>query len=83
MKRLLLLLLACAGLWLAACSSSINASSTSLADQLIAPGGVSTLLDRPRIAAAIAEGRCAMIGLAYDLAVGRARVIEVIGNVES
>ncbi|WP_312718541.1 carbonic anhydrase [Mobilicoccus sp.] len=35
------------------------------------------------IAAAIAEGRCAMIGLAYDLAVGRARVIEVIGNVES
>ena len=55
MKRLLLLLLACAGLWLAACSSSINASSTSLADQLIAPGGVSTLLDRPRIAAAIAE----------------------------
>ena len=55
MKRLLLLLLACAGLWLAACSSSINASSTSLADRLIAPGGVSTLLDRPRIAAAIAE----------------------------
>ena len=54
MKRLLLLLLACAGLWLAACSSSINASSTSLADRLIAPGGVSTLLDRPRIAAAIA-----------------------------
>jgi len=55
MKRPLLLLLACAGLWLAACSSSITASSTSLSDQLIAPGGVSTLLDTPRIAAAIAQ----------------------------
>jgi pimeloyl-ACP methyl ester carboxylesterase len=55
MKRPLLLLLACAGLWLAACSSSITASSTSLSDQLVAPGGVSTLLDQPRIAAAIAE----------------------------
>ncbi|WP_164271566.1 alpha/beta fold hydrolase [Stenotrophomonas sp. B1-1] len=54
MKRLLLLLLACAGLWLAACSSSINAGSTSLSDRLVAPGGVSTLLDQPRLQAAIA-----------------------------
>lgn len=54
MKRLLLLLMAGAGLWLAACSSmNSSASSTSLSDRLIAPGGVSTLLDLPRIAAAV------------------------------
>lgn len=54
MKRLLLPLLAGAGLWLAACSSiDSSASSTSLSDRLIAPGGVSTLLDMPRIAAAV------------------------------
>ena len=55
MKRLLLLLLlACVGLWLAACSP-LTLSPTSLSDRLIAPGGVSPLLDRPRIAAAIAS----------------------------
>ncbi len=54
MKRLLLPLLAGAGLWLAACSSiESSASSTSLSDRLVAPGGVSTLLDMPRIAAAV------------------------------
>ncbi len=54
MKRILLLLMAGAGLWLAACSSiNSSASSTSLSDRLIAPGGVSTLLDLPRIAAAV------------------------------
>ncbi len=54
MKRLLLLLLAGAGLWLAACSSlTSTAASTSLSDRLIAPGGVSTLLDMPRIADAV------------------------------
>ncbi len=54
MKRLLLPLLAGAGLWLAACTSiDTSASSTSLSDRLIAPGGVSTLLDMPRIAAAV------------------------------
>lgn len=54
MKRLLLPLLAGAGLWLAACSSiDTSASSTSLSDRLIAPGGVSTLLDMPRITAAV------------------------------
>lgn len=54
MKRLLLPLLAGAGLWLAACSSiDSSASSTSLSDRLIAPGGVSTLLDMPRITAAV------------------------------
>ena len=54
MKRLLLPLLAGAGLWLAACSSmNSSASSTSLSDRLVAPGGVSTLLDMPRIAAAV------------------------------
>ncbi|WP_434990307.1 alpha/beta hydrolase family protein [Xanthomonas melonis] len=45
-----LLLLACACLWLAGCSSS----STSLSERLVAPGGVSPLLDEERIAAAIA-----------------------------
>ncbi|WMJ68727.1 alpha/beta fold hydrolase [Stenotrophomonas sp. 24(2023)] len=54
MKRLLLLLLAGAGLWLAACSTS-SSSSTSLADRLVAPGGVSTLLDQSRIAEAVAR----------------------------
>lgn len=55
MKRLLLLLLAGAGLWLAACSSLNSAStpSTSLSDRIVAPGGVSTLLDTARIAAAV------------------------------
>jgi pimeloyl-ACP methyl ester carboxylesterase len=54
MKRLLLLLLAGAGLWLAACSSlTSTAASTSLSDRLVAPGGVSTLLDTARIAAAV------------------------------
>lgn len=54
MKRLLLLLLAGVGLWLAACSSlSSSAASTSLSDRLVAPGGVSTLLDTARIAAAV------------------------------
>jgi pimeloyl-ACP methyl ester carboxylesterase len=54
MKRLLLLLLAGAGLWLAACSSlNSSAASTSLSDRLIAPGGVSTLLDTARIAEAV------------------------------
>ncbi|KAB7769122.1 alpha/beta hydrolase family protein [Xanthomonas maliensis] len=48
MKRLLLL--ACSCLWLAACSSS----STSLSERLVAPGGVSPLLDEDRIAASIA-----------------------------
>ena len=45
-----LLLLACACLWLAGCSSS----STSLSERLVAPGGVSPLLDQERIAATIA-----------------------------
>ncbi|KAF1016239.1 MAG: 2-succinyl-6-hydroxy-2,4-cyclohexadiene-1-carboxylate synthase [Stenotrophomonas maltophilia] len=54
MKRLLLLLLAGAGLWLAACSSQPS-SSTSLADRLVAPGGTSTLLDQARIADAVAR----------------------------
>lgn len=54
MKRLLLLLLAGAGLWLAACSSlTSSAASTSLSDRLVAPGGVSTLLDTARIAEAV------------------------------
>ncbi|WP_312238160.1 alpha/beta fold hydrolase [Stenotrophomonas sp.] len=54
MKRLLLLLLAGAGLWLAACSPLTSISrSTSLSDRLVAPGGVSTLLDTPRIAEAV------------------------------
>ena len=54
MKRLLLLLLAGAGLWLAACSPLTTvATSTSLSDRLVAPGGVSTLLDTARIAAAV------------------------------
>lgn len=53
MKRLLLLLLAGAGLWLAACSSLTPSASTSLSDRLIAPGGVSTLLDTARIAEAV------------------------------
>jgi pimeloyl-ACP methyl ester carboxylesterase len=53
MKRLLLLL-AGAGLWLAACSSlTSSAASTSLSDRLVAPGGVSTLLDTARIAEAV------------------------------
>ncbi len=55
MKRLLLLLLAGAGLWLAACSSlTSSAASTSLSDRLVAPGGVSTLLDTARISEAVA-----------------------------
>lgn len=55
MKRLLLLALAGAGLWLAACSSlTSSAASTSLSDRLVAPGGVSTLLDTARIAEAVA-----------------------------
>jgi pimeloyl-ACP methyl ester carboxylesterase len=55
MKRLLLLLLAGAGLWLAACSSlDSSAASTSLSDRLVAPGGVSTLLDTARISEAVA-----------------------------
>lgn len=55
MKRLLLLVLAGAGLWLAACSSlTSSAASTSLSDRLVAPGGVSTLLDAARIAEAVA-----------------------------
>lgn len=55
MKRLLLLLLAGAGLWLAACSSlNSSAASTSLSDRLVAPGGVSTLLDTARISEAVA-----------------------------
>lgn len=55
MKRLLLLLLAGAGLWLAACSSlNSPAASTSLSDRLVAPGGVSTLLDTARISEAVA-----------------------------
>ncbi|NIJ90556.1 pimeloyl-ACP methyl ester carboxylesterase [Xanthomonas campestris] len=45
-----LILLACACLWLAGCSSS----STSLSERLVAPGGVSPLLDEERIAATIA-----------------------------
>ena len=54
MKRLLLL--ACACLWLVACyATSSNATSTSLSDRLVAPGGVSPLLDEQRIAAAIAR----------------------------
>ena len=54
MKRLLLLVLAGAGLWLAACSSlTSSAASTSLSDRLVAPGGVSTLLDAARIAKAV------------------------------
>ncbi|WP_313275141.1 alpha/beta fold hydrolase [Stenotrophomonas sp.] len=55
MKRLLLLLLAGAGLWLAACSSLTSSASTSLSDHLVAPGGVSTLLDTARIADAVAS----------------------------
>jgi pimeloyl-ACP methyl ester carboxylesterase len=43
-----LLILACACLWLAACSS------TSLSDRLVTPGGVSPLLDEEQIAATIA-----------------------------
>ncbi|WP_448142458.1 alpha/beta fold hydrolase [Stenotrophomonas bentonitica] len=55
MKRLLLLSLAGAGLWLAACSSlNSSAASTSLSDRLVAPGGVSTLLDTARISEAVA-----------------------------
>lgn len=46
-----LLSMACACLWLAACSSS----STSLSDRLVAPGGVSPLLDEDRIEATIAS----------------------------
>lgn len=54
MKRLLLLVLAGAGLWLAACSSlNSSAASTSLSDRLVAPGGVSTLLDTARIREAV------------------------------
>ncbi|WP_434982898.1 alpha/beta fold hydrolase [Xanthomonas arboricola] len=45
-----LILLACACLWLAGCSSS----STSLSERLVAPGGTSPLLDEERIAATIA-----------------------------
>lgn len=48
MKRLLPAMVC---LWLAACSAS---TSTSLSDRLVAPGGVSPLLDEERIAAAIA-----------------------------
>ncbi|MCF8795726.1 alpha/beta hydrolase family protein [Xanthomonas campestris] len=46
-----LLLLACAYLWLAGCSSSSN----SLSERLVAPGGTSPLLDEERIAATIAS----------------------------
>lgn len=45
------LLLACACLWLAACTPS---TSTSLADRLVAPGGASPLIDAARIDAALA-----------------------------
>ncbi|MGD3045503.1 alpha/beta fold hydrolase, partial [Xanthomonas oryzae] len=45
-----LLLLVCACLWLAGCSSP----STSLSERLVAPGGTSPLLDEERIAATIA-----------------------------
>ncbi|MBO9766171.1 MULTISPECIES: alpha/beta hydrolase family protein [Xanthomonas] len=45
-----LLVLVCACLWLAGCSSS----STSLSERLVAPGGTSPLLDEERIAATIA-----------------------------
>lgn len=45
------LLLACACLWLAACTPS---ASTSLADRLVAPGGVSPLLDPAQIASTLA-----------------------------
>jgi len=45
------LLLACACLWLAACSPS---SSTSLSERLVSPGGASPLLDQAHIAATIA-----------------------------
>jgi pimeloyl-ACP methyl ester carboxylesterase len=51
MKRLLLV--ACVCLWLAGCLYT-SAHPTSLADRLVAPGGVSPLLDEERIAAAIA-----------------------------
>ena len=34
------------------------------------------------IAAAIEDGRCALAGLVYDLAEGRARVVETIGDLE-
>ncbi len=44
------LLLACACLWLAACSSP----ATTLSDRLVTPGGVSPLLDQARIATTIA-----------------------------
>lgn len=52
MKRLLLL--ACACVCLAACYATTTTSSTSLSDRLVAPGGVSPLLDEERIAAEIA-----------------------------
>lgn len=45
------LLLACACLWLAACSPS---ASTSLSERLVSPGGASPLLDQAHIAATIA-----------------------------
>ncbi|HBK47506.1 MAG TPA: alpha/beta hydrolase [Xanthomonadaceae bacterium] len=49
-----LLLLACACLWLAGCLFTTS-NSTSLSDRLVAPGGVSPLLDEDRIAATIAS----------------------------
>lgn len=45
------LLLACACLWLAACSPT---ASTSLSERLVSPGGASPLLDQAHIAATIA-----------------------------
>lgn len=48
----LLLVLACACLWLAACSSPTR--STSLSDLLVAPRGASSLLDQAQIDATIA-----------------------------
>lgn len=48
----LLLVLACACLWLAACSSSTR--STSLSDLLVSPRGASSLLDQAQIDATIA-----------------------------
>ena len=33
------------------------------------------------LAAAVAEGRCAIVGVEYDLADGRARLIEVVGDI--
>ncbi|WP_295973062.1 alpha/beta fold hydrolase [uncultured Xanthomonas sp.] len=47
-SRLRLLLVLCASLWLSACSS------TSLSDRLVAPGGVSPLMDEERIQSLLA-----------------------------